>query len=265
MQTRSFGRQSRLQVSALGLGCIGMSEFYGTRDDNQAIATMRRAIDRGITLFDTADIYGIGHNEELLGRAVRDARDHLVIAAKFGVVRGPDGAFLGLNGRPDYVRSACEAGVRRLGVEVIDLYYQHRVDPMTPIEETVVAMAELVWVGKVLGLSEASAATIRRAHAVHLLPPCRPSIRSGAGIRRPGFSPRFANSESVMLPIVRSDAVCSPAGLTTLKLSKPAISVGKRQGFRARISDAICGSSSMSSRWRPRRDAPPPSLRLRDR
>jgi aryl-alcohol dehydrogenase-like predicted oxidoreductase len=169
MQTRSLGRQSRLQVSALGLGCMGMSEFYGGRDDRQAIATIRHAIDRGITLFDTADMYGIGRNEELLGRAIRDARDHLVIATKFGVVRGADGAFLGLNGRPDYVGSACEASLRRLGLEVIDLYYQHRVDPMTPIEETVGAMAELVRAGKVrnIGLSEASAATIRRAHAVH--------------------------------------------------------------------------------------------------
>jgi aryl-alcohol dehydrogenase-like predicted oxidoreductase len=171
MQTRSFGRQSRLQVSALGLGCMGMSEFYGARDDNQAIATVRHAIDRGITLFDTSDMYGAGHNEELLGRAVRDARDQLVIATKFGVVRGADGAFLGLNGRADYVRSACEASLRRLGLEVIDLYYQHRVDPMTPIEETAGAMAELVRAGKVrhIGLSEASAATIRRAHAVHPL------------------------------------------------------------------------------------------------
>jgi aryl-alcohol dehydrogenase-like predicted oxidoreductase len=169
MQTRSLGRQSRVQVSALGLGCMGMSEFYGGRDDRQAIATIRHAIDRGITLFDTADMYGIGRNEELLGRAIRDARDHLVIATKFGVVRGADGAFLGLNGRPDYVGSACEASLRRLGLEVIDLYYQHRVDPMTPIEETVGAMAELVRAGKVrhIGLSEASAATIRRAHAVH--------------------------------------------------------------------------------------------------
>jgi len=169
MQTRSLGRQSRLQVSALGLGCMGMSEFYGARDDHRAIATIHHAIDRGITLFDTADMYGIGHNEEILGRAVRETRDHLVIATKFGVMRGADGAFLGLNGRPDYVRSACEASLRHLGLDVIDLYYQHRVDPMTPIEETVGAMAELVWAGKVrhIGLSEAAAATIRRAHAVH--------------------------------------------------------------------------------------------------
>jgi len=148
MQTRSLGRQSRLQVSALGLGCMGMSEFYGGRDDKQAIATIHHAIDRGIALFDTADMYGVGGNEELLGSAVRDARKRPVIATKFGVLRGADGTFLGINGRPDYVRSA---------------------DPMTPIEVTVGAMAELVRVGKVrhIGLSEASSGTIRRADAVH--------------------------------------------------------------------------------------------------
>jgi aryl-alcohol dehydrogenase-like predicted oxidoreductase len=169
MQTRPLGRQSRLQVSALGLGCMGMSEFYGGRDDDRAIATIHHAIDHGVTLFDTADMYGVGHNEELLGRTIRHARDHLVVATKFGSVRGADGAFLGINGRPDYVRSACEASLRRLGLEVIDLYYQHRVDPVTPIEDTVGAMAELVRSGKVrhIGLSEASASTIRRAHAVH--------------------------------------------------------------------------------------------------
>src|SRR3954466_2740869 len=166
MQQRRLGP---LAVSALGLGCMGMSDFYGGRDEAEAIATIHRALDLGITFLDTADMYGMGRNEELVGRAVRDRRDQVVLATKFGNVRAPDGAFLGVNGRPDYVRHACEASLKRLGVETIDLYYQHRVDPSTPIEDTVGAMADLVRQGKVryLGLSEASVATIRRAHKVH--------------------------------------------------------------------------------------------------
>ena len=168
MRIRTLGHAG-LDVSALGLGCMGMSEFYGGRDDAAAIATIHRAIDLGVTLLDTADMYGVGHNEELVGRAVRDRRERVVLATKFGNMRGADGAFLGVNGRPDHVRSACEASLKRLGLQVIDLYYQHRVDPSVPIEDTVGAMAELVRQGKVrhLGLSEASAETIRRAHAVH--------------------------------------------------------------------------------------------------
>jgi aryl-alcohol dehydrogenase-like predicted oxidoreductase len=166
MQNRHLGH---LQVSAIGLGCMGMSDFYGGRDEDEAIATIRRALELGVTLFDTADMYGAGRNEELVGRAIRDCRDRVVLATKFGNVRAPDGSFIGINGKPDYVRQACEASLRRLGVEVIDLYYQHRVDPETPIEDTVGAMAELVREGKVryLGLSEAGPQTIRRAHAVH--------------------------------------------------------------------------------------------------
>jgi aryl-alcohol dehydrogenase-like predicted oxidoreductase len=166
MQQRRLGK---LQVSAIGLGCMGMSEFYGGRDEGEAIATVHRALDSGITLLDTADIYGLGANEELVGRAIRDRRDDAVVATKFGIVRGPGGESIGINGRPDYVRQACNASLRRLGMEVIDLYYQHRVDADTPIEDTVGAMAELVSAGKVrhLGLSEASPETIRRAHAVH--------------------------------------------------------------------------------------------------
>ncbi len=157
------------QVSALGLGCMGMSEFYGPADEAEAVATILRALDVGVNFLDTADMYGVGRNEELVGRAVRGRRHEVFLATKFGNVRGGDGSFLGVNGRPEYVRKCCEASLRRLGVDVIDLYYQHRVDPATPIEETVGAMARLVKEGKVrfLGLSEAAPATIRRAHAVH--------------------------------------------------------------------------------------------------
>jgi aryl-alcohol dehydrogenase-like predicted oxidoreductase len=169
MQTRQVGKSGPL-VSALGLGCMGMSEFYGPGDEAESIATIHRAIDLGITFLDTADIYGIGDNEELVGKALRGIRDRVFLATKFGIVRSKSNpALRGVNGSPEYVRTACDASLKRLGVDVIDLYYQHRVDPNTPIEETVGALASLVKAGKVrhIGLSEAGAATIRRAHAVH--------------------------------------------------------------------------------------------------
>ena len=166
--TRTLGREG-LAVSALGLGCMGMSEFYGTADEAGAIATIHRALDLGATFLDTADMYGPFTNERLVGKAVAGRREEIVIATKFGNERREDGAWVGINGTPEYVHRACDASLERLGVDHIDLYYQHRVDVRTPIEETVGAMAELVRAGKVrhLGLSEAAPATIRRAHAVH--------------------------------------------------------------------------------------------------
>jgi aryl-alcohol dehydrogenase-like predicted oxidoreductase len=168
VQRRKLG-SSGLTVSSIGLGCMSMSEFYGPASESEAIATIHRAIELGIDLLDTADVYGLGKNEELVGRAIKDRRDKVVLATKFGIVRKPDGSFVGVNGKPDYVKSCCEASLRRLGVDVIDLYYQHRVDPKTPIEETIGALAQLVAEGKVryLGLSEAAPDTIRRAAQVH--------------------------------------------------------------------------------------------------
>jgi aryl-alcohol dehydrogenase-like predicted oxidoreductase len=167
MKTRRLGQN--LEVSSLGLGCMGMSEFYGTSDEGEAIATIHRAIELGVTFLDTADMYGPFTNERLVGRAIADRRDKVVLATKFGNERREDGSWVGINGRPEYVHKAAEASLQRLGVDHIDLYYQHRVDTNTPIEETVGAMKELVEAGKVryLGLSEAAPDTIRRANAVH--------------------------------------------------------------------------------------------------
>ena len=168
MKTRKLGNQG-LEVSELGLGCMGMSEFYGSGDEQEAIATIHHALDLGVNFLDTADMYGPFTNEKLVGRAIKDRRDRVIIATKFGNVRSAEGGWLGINGKPEYVRQSCDASLQRLGVDVIDLYYQHRVDVTVPIEETVGAMAELVQQGKVryLGLSEAAPATIRRAQAIH--------------------------------------------------------------------------------------------------
>ena len=167
MDHRTLGHS--LHVSALSLGCMGMSEFYGTTDEQESVATIHRALDLGVTMFDTADVYGPHTNEALVGRALQGRRERVIVATKFGIVRTGDPAYRGVNGRPEYVRASCEASLRRLAIDVIDLYYQHRVDPATPIEETVGAMADLVREGKVrhIGLSEAGVDTLRRASRVH--------------------------------------------------------------------------------------------------
>jgi aryl-alcohol dehydrogenase-like predicted oxidoreductase len=168
LPTRRLGPKGPA-VTALGLGCMGMSEFYGPRNDEMSIRVIQYALDQGCTFLDTADMYGVGHNEELVGKAIRGRRRQVFLATKFGNVRGADGSFKGISGKPDYVQSACESSLKRLGVDSVELYYQHRVDPETPIEETIGAMAELVKQGKVryLGMSEAAPQTIRRAHKVH--------------------------------------------------------------------------------------------------
>jgi aryl-alcohol dehydrogenase-like predicted oxidoreductase len=168
LKRRGLGNEG-FEVSEIGLGCMGMSEFYGTGDEDESVATIHRAIELGITFLDTADMYGPFTNEKLVGKAIQGRRDEVELATKFGNVRGEDGSFRGVSGKPEYVRECCEASLQRLGVDHIDLYYQHRVDPETPIEETVGAMKELVEAGKVrfLGLSEAGLETIRKAHAVH--------------------------------------------------------------------------------------------------
>ena len=169
MKTRNLGKTG-IKVSAIGLGCMGMSEYYGASDDAASVALIRKAVELGVTLFDTADMYGVGHNEMLVAQALRGGlREKVVVATKFANMRRIDGAYLGISGKPEYVKAACDMSLKRLGVQHIDLYYQHRVDPEVPIEETVGAMADLVKAGKVrfLGLSEAGAGTIRRAHAVH--------------------------------------------------------------------------------------------------
>ncbi len=193
MKMRKLGK-SGVEVSSLGLGCMGMSEFYGTSDEQGSLDTIHRALDLGINFFDTADMYGVGKNELLVGKALKGKRDKVVLATKFGIVRDEEGRRLGVSGKPEYVKKACEASLKRLNTDHIDLYYQHRVDPETPIEETVGAMAELVKEGKVrfLGLSEASAASIRKAAAVHPIT----ALQSE-------YSPWSTDIENDILPTVR--------------------------------------------------------------
>ena len=205
MQTRELGR-SGLFVSALGLGCMGMSDFYGAGEEAESIATIHRAIELGVTFLDTADIYGLGRNEELVGKAIKDHRDEVVLATKFGNIRAADGTFVGVNGKPEYVRSACDASLRRLHVDVIDLYYQHRVDPDTPIEDTVGAMAELV------GRARSATLACPKPHPTRSdarkrcirSPRSRRSIHSGAASRKASCSIRFASLVSASSLIVRS-------------------------------------------------------------
>ncbi len=205
MKRRTLGAQG-LEVSAIGLGCMGMSEFYGESDETESIATIERALDAGVDFLDTADMYGSGANEELVGRVIRERRDQVVLATKFGVVRDPsDAGARGISGRPDYVKQACEASLRRLGVDHIDLYYQHRVDPDTPIEETVGAMAELVEAGKVryIGLSEAAPRPSGGRTRCTRSARCRPNGRCGRGTPRTRSCPRCASWGSVSWPTAR--------------------------------------------------------------
>lgn len=222
---RRLGITAPIEVSTLGLGCMGMSEFYGAPDEAAGLATIRRALDLGVTFLDTADMYGPFTNERLVGRAITGRRDEVQLATKFGNERLPDGTRLGINGRPEYVRAACDASLQRLGVDVIDLYYQHRVDKSVPIEETVGAMAELVTAGKVrhLGLSEASVTTIRRAHAVHPITALQTE-----------YSLFTRDVEDEILPVLRELGIglvpYSPLGRGILT---GALSVGTEQDSRA--------------------------------
>jgi aryl-alcohol dehydrogenase-like predicted oxidoreductase len=207
MEQRKLGTQG-LAVSQMGLGCMGMSEFYGPRDDAESIATIHRALELGVTLLDTADMYGPFTNEILVGKAIRDRRDRAVVATKFGNQRNPDGSWIGINGRPEYVRSCCDASLIRLAVDHIDLYYQHRVDTTVPIEETVGAMAELVKQGKVRYLASPRPRRLRFAAPTPCIPfrRCRASIPSGPAITKWKSSPPYVSWESGSWPIARSGA-----------------------------------------------------------
>src|SRR5437667_1491304 len=253
MKTRSLGR-SGLTVSALGLGCMSMSEFYGPGDDAESTATIHRAIELGVTFFDTADVYGPFKNEELVGRAIKGKREKLIIATKFGIVRDPaDPKARGVNGKPDYIRKSCESTLRRLGTDYIDLYYQHRVDPNTPIEETAGALAGLVTEGKVrhIGLSEAGPGAIRRAHAVHQLAALQteyslwtrdPEAELLPLLRRLGIG--FVPYS--LLPTPHSVTVSSPARSARPSSSEATTGARRTRASPARTSSATCASSTRS-------------------
>ena len=238
MEQKRLGNQG-LTVSAMGLGCMGMSDAYGPADEAESIATIHRALDLGINLLDTSDAYGPFTNEELVGKAIRGRRDEVRVATKFGFVGGTDGkGGGGIDGRPEYVREACDGSLRRLGVDYIDIYYQHRVDPKVPIEETVGAMAELVRQGKVryLGLCEAAPATIGRRTPCTRSPPCRPSIRCGAATPRTISSPQSGNWALASSRTARSAAASSPASCDASKICHGTTGVATGRGFRERTS-----------------------------
>jgi len=240
METRELGR-SGMKVSALGLGCMGMSDFYSGRDDDEAIATIHHAIDRGVTLLDSSDAYGVGRNEELVGRAIRGRRDKVVLATKFGWVRDAKGAMLGARGDAAYVREACEASLKRLGIDVIDLYYQHRVDPKTPIEETVGAMADLIRQGKVryLGLSEAAPKTIRRAAAIHPIAALQSEYSLWTRDPEDELLATVVSLASALSPTARLGAASSPANSASLRICRPTTRAGTCRGSGAKIFSAI--------------------------
>jgi aryl-alcohol dehydrogenase-like predicted oxidoreductase len=248
MHTRTLGSRGPT-VSAIGLGCMGMSDFYGPADDARNIAVLHRALELGINFLDTADMYGPHTNEQLLGRALAGRRDGVVIATKFAIQRGADGSFQGVSGRPEYVKQACDASLARLGIDTIDLYYQHRVDPQVPIEDTVGAMAELVTAGKVrhLGLSEAAPATIRRAHAVHPITACRPNTRCGAATPRTASSPPAPSSASPSSPTARS-AAASSAARSVRSPTSPRTTIAAAPRASPATTSTATSSSSTASR-----------------
>jgi len=242
MQQRKLGRQG-LEVSALGLGCMGMSEFYGQADEQESLATIERALDLGITFFDTADMYGVGRNEELVGRALRPHRSRVIIATKFGNVRGPNGEHLGVDGRPEYVRQACEASLKRLGVDHIDLYYQHRVDPKTPIEETVGAMAELVKAGKVRYLGYRRRQRRPCGGRIRFIPspPCRPNIPCGRAIPSRTSCRPVVSWASASCLIAPWDAAFSPGASSGPRICPRTTGAAIIRVSRARTSSVTCG------------------------